>query len=136
VRVPTSVIGRVAALLATVLLAAGCLTAHDVLVGPTWTLTQVRGASPAAPASVSFAGDGTFRLTTGCNDGGGGYHLAGNRIALDSVSLSAHDCPGAIGDEEVAMLAVLEGLPVYAIDTGTGNLRLTGDAGEVLLFRP
>ncbi len=127
---------RLATLLAIPLLAAGCLTTRDVLVGSTWTLAQVHGAPPAADATVSFEGDGTFTVRTGCNTVGGSYHLDGNRILLDTVQQSMVACKGDVAEQEAAVLAVVKGSPVYSIDTGTGQLRLTSGANQVLLFEP
>jgi len=136
VRAPPSAARRVAGLAGAVLVAAGCLTAHDVLVGPTWKLTHVRGASPAAAASLSFAGDGTFTVETGCNTVGGTYHLDGNRILLDTVQQTPRQCDGEVAAQEAGILAVLGDTPAYAIDSGTGRLRLTSEAAQVLLFEP
>ena len=116
---------------------AGCLTASEVLVDRPWKLVEVAGAPPVDQdgiAGVDFGADGRFRVNTGCTSGGGTFHLDGNRILLDSEELVATPCPSALAAQQAAMLAVIEGEPVYAIDTGTGYLRLTTDAGDVLLF--
>jgi heat shock protein HslJ len=115
----------------------GCLTAHDVLTDRPWRLVEVGGAAPIDPAGavgVSFGTDGRFAISTGCISGGGTYHLDGNRILLDSEQLVPTPCPSALAGQHAAILAVIEGRPTYAIDTGTGRLRLTSEAGEVLLF--
>jgi len=124
------------ALVVVALLGWGCLTARDILVRSTWTLTQVHGTRPVEEASVSFAGDGSFIVRTGCNIVGGTYHLDGNRILLDTVQQSLVLCEGEVARQEAGVLAVVKGSPVYAIDTGTGHLRLTSDADQVLLFEP
>ena len=129
-------LARLATLLAILLLAAGCLTAHDVLVGSTWTLAQVHGAPPVADATASFQRDGTFTVHAGCSTVGGTYHLDGNRILVDRVQQSAMPCEGEVAEQDAAVLAVVKGSPIYAIDTGTGQLRLTSEANQVLLFEP
>jgi heat shock protein HslJ len=118
------------------LLVAGCLTTRDVLVGRTWVLAQVHGTRPVAEASAAFAGDGSFIVRTGCNTVGGTYHLDGNRILLDTVHQTLVLCEGEAATQEAGVLAVIKNRPVYAIDTGSGQLRLTSDADQVLLFEP
>ncbi len=114
-----------------------CLTTSEILVDRPWRLAAIDGV-PAADADrtagVSFGSDGRFRLDTGCNSGGGTYHLEGNRILLDQEELTAQACEGAVGVQEAAMLAVIEGEPSWSIDTGTGRLRLATRSGNVLLF--
>jgi len=126
--------GRALALVVAGFVAIACVTGHDVLVDRQWTLASVAGAPAAAPGSVAFGADGRFTIDTGCNRGGGTYHLDGNRILLDSETLTEMACDGAVGEQERIVLGVVEGRPTYAIDTGTGRLRLTGPGEVVLLF--
>jgi heat shock protein HslJ len=119
-----------------VLVIGGCLTTQDVLVSRTWTLAQVHGTRPVAEASASFAADGSFVVRTGCNTVGGTYHLDGNRILLDTVHQTLMECAGEEAAQEAGVLAVIRNRPAYAIDTGSGQLRLTSDADQVLLFDP
>ncbi len=130
------IVVRSALLVALALVTGGCLTTRDVLVSRTWTLVQVHGTRPVAEASVSFAGDGSFIVRTGCNIVGGSYHLDGNRILLDTVHQSLVLCEGEFATQEAAVLAVVKNRPAYAIETGTGRLQLTSDADQVLLFEP
>jgi heat shock protein HslJ len=117
-------------------LVAGCLTTRDVLVGPTWSLREAGGSPPAADAGVQFDADGTFAATTGCNSLSGTYHLEGNRILIDSEQMSLSPCDPVTGPQEALVLEVLHAQPTYAIDTGTGHLRLTTDDDDVLVFAP
>lgn len=116
------------------LVVAGCITGQDVLVERSWRLASVGGRPPAAEAGASFGTDGRFTIQTGCNSGGGTYHLDGNRILLDSETLTEMACDEPRAAQEAAILGVIEGMPTYAIDTGTGRLRLTGPGGVVLVF--
>ena len=129
-------VARLLALLLVGLVAAGCMTVHDVLVGPSWSLVEVDGTLPVAEADISFASDGTFVARTGCNTVNGTYHLEGNRILVDSEQATMMPCDQATAPQEAAVLAVLHDRPVYAIDTGSGRLRLTSEAGQVLVFEP
>lgn len=113
---------------------AGCFTTHDILVGPTWSLVQINGLPAVDGATVTFTAD-TFEGDTGCNRFSGTFHLDGNRILLDSEQVTEAPCPSEDATaQEQAFLAALEGLPTYAIDTGTGHLRLTTDRGNILVF--
>jgi heat shock protein HslJ len=120
-----------------VLVAAGCLTTSEVLVDRPWKLVEVAGAPPADPegvVGVRFGTDGRFSVNTGCRNGGGTYHVDGNRILLDSEILQPSPCDEAMTAQDAILLGVVEGRPRFELDTRTGRLRLTGDGGEVLLF--
>ena len=128
---------RAAALGLPLLLLAGCLTTSEVLVDRPWELDEVGGAPPVDPdgiVGVSFGTDGRFTVNTGCRSGGGTYHLDGNRILLDSEILQPSPCDEAMAAQDAILLGVVEGRPRFEIDTRTGRLRLTSEAGEVLLF--
>lgn len=119
------------------LAAAGCLTTSEVLVDRPWKLVDVSGTSPVDPegiVGVSFGTDGRFQVNTGCRSGGGTFHVDGNRIILDSEILQPSPCDEAAAAQDAILLRVVEGRPRFEIDTRTGRLRLTSDAGQVLLF--
>lgn len=120
-----------------VLVVAGCLTTSEVLVDRPWSLVEVAGAPPVDPegiGGVSFGTDGRFQVMTGCRSGGGTYHLDGNRIILDTEILQPSPCDEAAAAQDAVLLGVVEGRPRFEIDTRTGRLRLTSEAGQVLLF--
>ena len=128
---------RLVVLLALAFLAAACLTTSEVLVDRPWKLAEVVGAPPVDPegiVGVSFGTDGRFQVNTGCRSGGGTYHLDGNRIILDTEILQPGPCDEAMAAQAVILLSVVEGRPRFEIDTHTGRLRLTSEAGQVLLF--
>jgi hypothetical protein len=130
-------LARAAAITVVALATAGCLTTGEVLVDRPWKLVEVSGAPTVDPdgiVGVSFGTDGRFQVDTGCRSGGGTYHLEGNRILLDTEILQPSPCDEAMTAQDGALRSVIEGRPVWAIDTGTGRLRLTSEAGSVLLF--
>ncbi len=119
------------------LVAAACMTTTDVLVDRPWKLDEVGGAPPVDPAGivgVGFGTDGRFQVHTGCRSGGGTYHVDGNRILLDSEILQPSPCDEAMAAQDAVLFGVVEGRPRFEIDTRTGRLRLTSEAGDILLF--
>lgn len=120
-----------------VAVAAGCMTTGDVLVDRPWRLVAVDGVpsrDPDGTVGVSFGVDGRFTVDTGCRSGGGTYHLDGNRILLDSETLRSSPCDAAMAAQDEVLVGAVEGRPRFEIDTGSGRLRLTSEAGDVLLF--
>ena len=126
--------GSLAGLALAAMLVAGCFTTHDILAGPTWALGQVNGAPPAAAGELVFSTDGTFRGTIGLCPISGRYHLDGNRIEAELDPQEAISCGGAVDAQVVTLLTILGSGPAYAIDTGTGHLRITADDGQFLLY--
>ena len=130
-------LARLGALGVLALAAVACLTTTEVLVDRPWKLAEIGGVPPVDPdgiVGVAFATDGRFQVNTGCRSGGGTYHLDGNRILLDSEILQPSPCDEAMAAQDAILLGVVEGRPRFEIDTRTGRLRLTSEAGQVLLF--
>ncbi len=128
---------RFLSLVAAVLLVAACMTSADVITDRPWKVVEVAGASPVdleGIVGVSFGTNGRFQVNTGCQSGGGTYHVDGNRIVLDSEILQPSPCDQAMAAQDAMLLGVVEGRPRFEIDTRTGRLRLTSDSGDVLLF--
>ncbi len=124
----------VAALGAVALVIGGCISRSDVLSDRAWALVEVHGAPPVADAVLLLGSDGRLTVQTGCNTAGGTYRLDGDRILLDAVQQTMMLCEGELAAQEAGVLAVVKGSPTYSIDTRTGRLRLTSEAGQVLLF--
>lgn len=121
---------------AVLVLVGGCMSTTDVLARKTWRLAQVHGAAPVAAATLSFASGGTLTLQTGCNTVGGPFHLDGNQIIVGDLQQTLTGCQGAVADQEAAILAVIRNRPAFVIESGSGQLQLTSDAGQVLVFDP
>ena len=106
------------------------------LVGPTWSLetifnAEVASSVPAgASASITFAADGTFEMNDGCNAAGGNYAVDGSTITFSQVIHTDMACPGARGQVESAVLAVINfsGSVHFAIDAGSLSFT-SGSAG-------
>ena len=123
---------------ALVILVLGCGTDGQVpLENRPWTLVGIGGQPPVDPdgiVGVDFGTDGRFQVNTVCRSGGGTYHVDGNRIILDTEILQPSPCDEATAAQDAILLGVVEGRPGFEIDTRTGRLRLTSEAGQVLLF--
>lgn len=105
------------------------------LVGPTWTLdtlisgTEASGTASTPPAGVTatiaFAADGTYQVSTGCNTGSGTWSGEGAALEVDPPALTRRACTGLGAEVEAAMVAVLTG-PVTA-EVTEQRLTLTRD---------
>jgi hypothetical protein len=73
-------------------------------------------------------------VNTGCHSGGGTYHVDGSRILLDSEILQPSPCDEAMAAQDARLVGAIRDRPGFEIDIRTSRLRLTGEAGEVLLF--
>lgn len=103
------------------------------LVGPTWTLdTIIEGdAASSVPAGVTatltFLGDGTAGVATGCNTGGGPADIGDTTITFGAIVTTLRACGPDESAVESAVLAVLNaGEVAYEIDAN----RLTLTAGD------
>lgn len=125
---------RGAGLAAALLLGASCMNTGDVVTGRPWALVSIDGRPAAAEAALAFDDHGGFTVRPGCDSGGGEYQFEGNRVVTDMVGLTMMLCPDAAAMvQEAAVMGVLEAGPVFAVDSGSGRLRLEAN-GTVLLF--
>ena len=106
------------------------------LVGNTWMLDSlidgvtVSSVPVGVTATVTFADDGTYSLSPGCNNGGGAYlfgvdSTGRETLHLDAPALTRKACGGDAGSVEAAVLAVFEGTVDY--DIIEQSLTLTKD---------
>ena len=90
------------------------------LLGTTWTLTTLidgagdDGSASSVPTDVrtptlKVDADGSAALDTGCNRGSLTVEVDGDALSFGPGMLTKMACPGAAGDVEKAMLAVLDG---------------------------
>ena len=126
--------GALAGIAVVVAIVAGCFTTNDILAGPTWSLGQVTGAPPAAAGDIAFSTEGTFRGSIGPCPISGRYHLDGNRMEAELDPQEAISCGDAVDAQIVTLVTILGNEPAYAIDTGTGHLRISADDGQFLLY--
>jgi heat shock protein HslJ len=102
------------------------------LPGSVWTVASVGGTfvDAKAPPTMDFAADGTISGTTGCNQYNGPYELDGSTITIGLLATTLMLCDGAIGTQETAFSAALQGATTWAIDS-SGTLTLSG-AGDIV----
>ncbi len=120
---------RRGALVALVLLVAAATSATGCALVPTpwvggWQLRTIDGRPAAAQATIVLtASDVVFE--TGCNQGAGQYEMANGRLMLKDVAFTAVGCPGAVGTQDAAFVALSGGTPTLSVSGDT----LTIDAG-------
>ncbi len=103
------------------------------LVGTVWHLESIvqDEAVSSVPAdlgaTMEFLQDGTVRLDTGCNAGGGPVTVGAGTLSFGALALTARGCEPDASALEEQILGVLRGDVSYAIDGPMLSLR----AGEL-----
>lgn len=108
------------------------------ILGTTWELvsTAARGADPEPlPEGVGIPSltirDGRAKLFTGCNRGSAAADVGDDGfITFGVVATTRKACPGAAGEIETKVLAVLKDRVAAAFD-GDGHLLLTNDGARL-----
>ncbi len=125
------------ALLVATLAVAGCMTSADVISGRTWTLDLVGGEPAAASGSLTLGSDGGLAVEAGCNAGSGTYAIEGNQLVTGPIAVTEKLCADeVVHAQEAVVLAVLDADPTFAVDTRTGQLRLTAGDSTLLFDAP
>jgi heat shock protein HslJ len=109
------------------------------LVGPTWTLDSIMtgdvvSSVPAGVvATLSFTPEGGVAIASGCNSGGGRVEVLAGALRFSELVQTDMACPGARGEVEAAVMAVLgAGQVAYSIDASIMTLTA---GGRGLTFR-
>lgn len=108
------------------------------LTGTTWTLDSliegdvVSSVPAAVAATITFATNGSYRVSPGCNRGGGRYEVSGATIDIEPPATTRMSCGAEADTVERAVLGVLSGPVTFEITEQA--LTLTGD-GVGLGFR-
>ncbi len=108
------------------------------LGGTSWNLSSYAGADGStvtateAPdmASLTFAADGSWSGSTGCNRIAGTYTQDGSNLTMESGPMTLVACEGPVADQEQAIVAAL---PLVASFTGGDSLALLSSDDSVLL---
>ena len=104
------------------------------LVGTNWALDTVidgdTASTPAAPATLVFAGDGTLTGSTGCNQLFGAYDEVTGFGTLGSTKMA---CKDEVMAQETLVLEILGGRPTVTIDGPV--LTIADLEGRALVYR-
>jgi heat shock protein HslJ len=97
---------------------------------PAWACpTSRRRSSSTPPVRVTF--------NTGCNEGGGRYVVDGPRIHFSDLVTTKRACDGDAAQLEAAVMATLNGEPVWSLDENSLILRVAnGERGLGLTGTP
>jgi len=103
------------------------------LVGPTWTVTSIVNGDAVSSvpvgvvATLVFGAGERVAVSTGCNEGGSTYAVAGESMTFSDVALTKRACDGAAGQMEAAVLAVITADRVlFGVDAKMLSLRVAG----------
>jgi heat shock protein HslJ len=83
------------------------------LAGPTWTVVSiidgdaVSSVPNGTTATILFHADGTVSVNAGCNEGQATWAAVAGGIRFSALGLTKKACPGAAGELESAVVAVL-----------------------------
>lgn len=112
------------------------------LVGPTWTLDflSIDDASPTpipadATVTITFAADGTYAVSAGCNTGDGSYtppERGKSTLTLEPPTLTRQRCDDATMEVETGFAAALDGDARFSIEDG--RLTIAAENGTGLGF--
>lgn len=107
------------------------------LLGTKWQGESIIGggtvytAPAVADVSLVLVEDGTFSVSTGCNEGGGRVEVGERTLTFGELALTARACPGTI-EVEAAVVAVLGAGEVGFAIEGSVLTLTAGEHGLVL----
>ncbi|MCU1369026.1 MAG: lipoprotein [Ilumatobacteraceae bacterium] len=84
----------------------------------------------AEPPTLAIDGDANAQVFAGCNRGSSTLTVAGTALTFSPMALTRMACPGAAGELEHQVLAVLDGETTYTVDGDTLTIT-NGDQGLV-----
>jgi heat shock protein HslJ len=125
---------KLAVVLFAFLALAACAGGKSPSIEGQWKLVSYTqtAAAPDVETSIEFK-DGQMSGNVGCNSFGGDYTVDGGTISFDSIMSTMMFCEGPVGDQELAVLSVLQESATFVMEGNT--LMITsanGDASIVL----
>jgi heat shock protein HslJ len=117
-------------------------TAVTALAGTSWNLasyagpdgTEVPAVQSGDPGSLTFATDGTFAGSTGCNRILGTYVQDGSSLTITSGPMTLMACPDTVAAQETAVVAALP--KVASFTSGTSLVLIAADGKPLLTYSP
>jgi len=103
------------------------------LVGPTWTVTSLSGATlvPDAKITAVFSGDGHMSGSGGCNTYSAGYKVSGSTLTISSPNATMMSCSMPVDQQESNYFYLLEAAGSYEIKGS--DLTIKASTGETIL---
>jgi len=107
-------------------------SASTSLPGSQWTVTSINGKTTEADGTptIEFGSDGNVAGTTGCNRYSGKVTIDGDKITFGQMTSTLIGCEGAIGAQEQAFLAAMDGATNWSVGSN-GDLTIKG-AGDIV----
>ena len=120
-------------LLALLILAA-CSGGSPASLEGTWKLDSYNQIPAAADVDTSIEfKDGQMSGNVGCNGFGGEYEVDGGAIKFGPVMSTMMFCEGPVGEQEAAMLAVMNESATFVLDGDTLTIA-SGDGSSVIVL--
>lgn len=109
-----------------------------VNVGGTWTVVTIAGQPVGAvsPPQVQFTPDGHIVGSSFCNDFTGPVQISGNQITVGQLDHKQTNCPGPVIQLDTLFVTTLRSAERIAGGLGTGQLILSGPAGDIVFAQP
>ena len=110
--------------------------AGDPLKGTSWALVSFGGTSPLPDTHPTLAfEDGQVKGNASCNSFGGEYKVKGDKMIFGDLYWTLMACmDNGVMDQEQAYMRMLTGEAEFELTEG--QLKLTNQQGEVLIFEP
>lgn len=124
---------RLAAIMATIMLAAGMAVADGTtLTGPTWIAEDIggQGVMDSLQSRIAFKEDGNAHGSGGCNNFSGRYTVVGDTLGIGPLASTRKACPPAIMSQEARFHEALRQVRRFRFENGL--LHLTDDQGQVV----
>ena len=102
------------------------------LPGTSWLVRTIGGTAtlPDAPATMTFAADGTVSGASGCNQFSGGYTVDGDKLTVTQLASTMMACEPEKMAQEQAFTSALTSATSYSISE-LGELTIQGQAAIV-----
>ncbi len=96
-----------------------------------WMIIDIDGSAPidGSNPTIALSDDGTISGSTGCNNFTGSFTLDGDQLTLGPLATTRKACVPELGDQEAAILAVLNEASSLSTEPSTATLTISTDSG-------